>query len=168
MVQFESGRAWIGVRSRPGRSGREAPLANRVVSAGICGHPARARQGEPEPGRNSGAPGRPGPDVTTTAVSLYLGHPGYAKAVHAHRTATSDTTPLAVRDTGLIKTSDEVIAIAQWVATAAAQRAVTLYTSLPFHVVPLLAALLKHEIGRVTLMEWDLAAGVYRACPLPA
>jgi len=33
---------------------------------------------------------------------------------------------------------------------------------------PLLAALLKHEIGRVTVMEWDRGACAYRACALAA
>jgi hypothetical protein len=108
------------------------------------------------------------PDATTTAVSLYLGHPDFAKAVHAHRAAAGDTTPLAVRETGVIKTADDVIELARWVATAASLRPVTLYTGLPFHVVPLLAALLKHEIGRVTVMEWDRGASVYRPCVLTA
>jgi hypothetical protein len=110
----------------------------------------------------------PEPDATTTAISLYLGHLDFAKAVHAHRAAAGDTTPLAIRETGVIKTADDVIDLARWMATAAEQRPITLYLALPFHVVPLLAALLKHEIGRVTVMEWDRRPGVYRMCALPA
>jgi hypothetical protein len=109
----------------------------------------------------------PAPDATTTAVSMYIGHPNYARAVHAHRATTADTSPLAVRETGEIKTADDVIELARWVATAAEQRPITVYTGLPFHAVPLLAALLKHEVGRVTFMEWDREASAYRVCPLP-
>lgn len=103
------------------------------------------------------------PSSSAGAVSLYLGAPAYAKAVLSHRESSGDTTPLAMRETGIIKTPDDVIVLARWIATAAAQRPITLYTGLPFHVLPLLAALLKHEVGPVTVMEWDRASNAYRA-----
>lgn len=111
---------------------------------------------------------RNAPDAATAGVSLYIGAPTFANAVHAHRAAAGDTTPLAIRETGVIKTADELIELAQWVATAAEHRPVLLYLDLPFHVVPLLAALLKHEIGHVTVMEWDRGPSMYRACSLTA
>lgn len=106
------------------------------------------------------------PDATTREVSVYIGGATFANAVHAHRAATGDATPLAVRETGHIESAEDVIHLAEWMATTVEQRPVTIYTTLPFHVVPLLAALLKHETGPVTLMEWAKGAGTYVKCPL--
>ena len=108
------------------------------------------------------------PDATTETVSMYLGDPKYADEVHKHRAAAGDSSPLAVRATGYIEKAEQVIDLARWIATASGMRPVTLYTGLPFHALPLLAALLKHETGRVTLMEWDKGARVYRPCSMIA
>jgi hypothetical protein len=100
-------------------------------------------------------------------VSLYLGPAAYKQALLEHRRKTNDGSPLAVHETGMINAADEVVALARWVATAAGQAPVNLYTSLPFHVLPSVAALLKHQVGHVTFQEWDKDAETYRACPMP-
>lgn len=107
------------------------------------------------------------PDDTTASVSAYMGPAPFEGAVHQHRKQAADTTPLALRHTDAIGTPDDVIALARWLATVAQGRALTLYTSVPFHAVVLLAGLTKHQIGRVTLMEWQRASSSYTPCVMP-
>lgn len=109
-----------------------------------------------------------GPDARTEEVSVYLGRSGtYEQGVHKYRLAKGDTTPLAAREVGHVETKEDVIGIARWVSAVSSGRATRVYTSLPFHAVPLLAALLKHTAGHVTVMEWDRAETTYHPCPMP-
>jgi hypothetical protein len=106
------------------------------------------------------------PASSAGVVSLYLGAQAFERHVHDYRKAKGDTTPLATKNTGSIENIEDVIGLAHWMSRAAGGRTVRLYTGLPFHAVVVLAAVLKHAIGHLTLMDWDRAASTYRACSM--
>lgn len=106
------------------------------------------------------------PDRHTSTVSVYLGPAKYESAVHAYRAEVGDTTPFTAQYSWYLEHNDEVIDLARWLATAVHGRRLRLYTALPFHALVLIAGLLKHQVGHVTLMERQSGAGTYTPCAM--
>lgn len=153
-----------------GRDGRAFAVDLEPLLAPLDG-------GDPDRVRTDGAWVPPLPDAPLGEVSLLLMRPDGLDGFDDYRRARPDVPPPVWIETGIVGTSDELLTLVRDVTALLMHlrrdpwrvRSVRLFTQLPFHAVPFVAALLTH-VADVTFMEHRPGApadGLYVPLALP-
>lgn len=101
------------------------------------------------------------------AATAFVGNEAFLPQVTADLDRRNEPALFAVKSAPHIRDTEEVIDLACWLTAVANHQPLILYTTLPFHVLVLLPALLKHALGRpVILRDWDGEAQRYHDYPM--